>query len=74
MSSISGMSRDQIVLFPEAIDDDISQENSVRFIDAFVEEINLSKQGFKKSIPAKTGRPAYDPRALLKLYILRIQK
>ncbi len=69
MSYISGVSRNQIVLFPEAIDDYISQENSVRFIDAFVEKINLSKQGFKKSNPAKTGRPAYDPRALLKLYL-----
>ncbi len=69
MSYISGVSRDQIVLFPEAMDDYISPENPVRFIDAFVEKINLSKQGFKKSIPAKTGRPAYNPKALLKLYI-----
>jgi len=66
---ISGVSRDQIVLFPEAIDDYITEENPVRFIDAFVEKINLVKQGFTKSIPSKTGRPAYAPKALLKLYI-----
>lgn len=69
MPYISGVSRDQIVLFPEAIDNYITQENPVRFIDAFVEKINLAKSGFKKSIPAKTGRPGYEPKALLKLYL-----
>jgi len=63
------VSRDQIILFPEAIDDYISQENPVRFIDAFVGKINLSRPSFKKSNPDKTGRPAYAPRALLKRYI-----
>ena len=69
MSYIEGINRDQIVLFPEAIDDYITKENPVRFIDAFVDKMDLSELGFTKVRPAKTGRPGYEPKDLLKLYI-----
>ncbi|MGB3941269.1 MAG: hypothetical protein WBK96_07240 [Candidatus Manganitrophaceae bacterium] len=57
------------MLFPEAIDDYITQDNPVRFIDAFVERTNLRELGFIKTEHAKTGRPGYEPKDLLKLYI-----
>ncbi len=69
VSYIAGVSRDQVVLFPEAIDDYITQDNPVRFIDAFVERMNLRELGFIKTEHAKTGRPGYEPKDLLKLYI-----
>lgn len=69
MSYIKGVSREQIVLFPEAIDDYITKDNPVRFIDAFVEKMDLNELGFIKVRPAKTGRPGYEPKDLLKLYI-----
>ncbi len=69
MSYIAGVSRDQVVLFPDAIDDYLTEENPVRFIDAFVEHMGLRKLGFTKAEPAKTGRPGYEPKDLLKLYI-----
>ncbi len=69
VSYIAGVSRDQVVLFPDAIDDYITQDNPVRFIDAFVERMNLRELGFIKTEPAKTGRPGYKPKDLLKLYI-----
>jgi len=69
MSYIEGISRDQNVLFPEAIDDYITKENPVRFIDAFVDKMDLNELGFTKVLPAKTGRPGYEPKDLLKLYI-----
>jgi len=66
---ITGTHRDQTVLFPDAIDKYVEKENPVRFIDAFVDSLNLEKLGFKHSIPADTGRPSYNPSDLLKLYI-----
>jgi transposase len=66
---VTGTHRDQTVLFPNTIDQYVDKENPVRFIDAFVDSLNLEKLGFKHSIPAETGRPSYDPSDLLKLYI-----
>ena len=63
MSYIAGVSRDQVVLFPDVIDDYITEDNSVRFIDAFVERMDLYELGFKRAEPAKTGRPGYPPKA-----------
>jgi transposase len=65
---IEGESRSQATLFPERIDDYIAEENAVRVIDVFVDELDLSGLGFK-TIPAITGRPAYHPAMMLKLYI-----
>jgi transposase len=66
---IKGESRDQSVLFPERFDDWIAEENPVRAVDAFVEELNLRTLGFEAAMPAATGRPAYHPAILLKIYI-----
>jgi transposase len=66
---VNGTHRDQTVLFPNTIDQYVEKENPVRFIDAFVDSLNLEKLGFKHSVPADTGRPSYDPSDILKLYI-----
>ncbi len=69
MHHIDGINRDQLTMFPEALDEYISQDNPVRFIDAFVESLDLSSLGFQRVIPADTGRPPYHPGDLLRLYI-----
>lgn len=69
MSYVEGESREQRILFPEVLDDYISEENMVRFIDAFVDGLDMEELGFDRSAPKETGRPPYDPRDLLKLYI-----
>lgn len=61
--------RTQSTLFPERLDDYISQENPIRIVDAFVEELDLGKIGFERVNPKSTGRPGYHPSTLLKLYI-----
>jgi transposase len=65
---IEGESRTQSTLFPEALDDYITEENTVRVVDVFVDGLNLSALGFKTQA-AETGRPAYHPSTLLKLFI-----
>ena len=69
MDYIQGTPREQSLLFPEVIDDYITEDNPVRFIDAFVDSLDLEDLGFQRSQPALTGRPPYDPGDLLKLYI-----
>lgn len=69
MGYVAGTNREQVVLFPAVIDDYISAENPVRFVEAFVKGLDLSALGFSKAEPEERGRPAYDPRDLLKLYI-----
>jgi transposase len=69
MHHIDGFDRDQITMFPETLDDYISEDNPVRFIDAFVGSLDLSSLGFRRVIPADTGRPPYHPGDLLRLYI-----
>lgn len=69
MSYITGQNRGQITLFPETIDEYISQDNPVQVIDAFIENLDLDKAGFKRAKASKDGRPAYNPKDLLKLYI-----
>ena len=66
---IEGESREQVTLLPECLDDYIGQDNPVRIVDAFVEELDLLSLGFQGADPAVTGRPAYHPGVLLKLYI-----
>ena len=65
---IRGEARIQATLFPELIDDYITEENPVRVIDAFVDNLNLPKLEFK-TVAAKTGRPGYHPSSMLKLFI-----
>ena len=66
---IEGQQRSQSVLFPEQLEDWISEDNPVRAVDAFVEELALAQLGFDGAKPADTGRPAYHPAVLLKIYI-----
>ena len=66
---ISGSDRTQTVMFPPLVDDYVSKNNPVRFIEAFVENLDLSELGFTHSVPKLTGRPSYAPSDLLKLYI-----
>ncbi|WP_232429373.1 transposase [Noviherbaspirillum autotrophicum] len=61
--------RTQSTLLPDRLDDYISEENPVRVVDAFVEELDLATLGFDGVTPARTGRPSYHPAVLLKLYI-----
>ncbi len=69
MGYIIGDDRGQMILFPETLDEYVSESNPVRVIDAFVNKLDLIDVGFKNAIPAREGRPSYDPRYLLKLYI-----
>ncbi len=66
---INGTHRDQTVLFPDRLEDYVEKENPVRFIDAFIDSLNMEKLGFKHSLSNETGRPSYDPADLLKLYV-----
>ena len=61
--------RGQWTLLPECLDDFIDESNPVRVVDAFVDALNLAELGFDGVEPAVTGRPAYHPATLLKLYI-----
>jgi len=65
---IEGTCRTQATLFPDCLDNYISEENDIRVIDAFIDSLDLSNLGFK-TVPAATGRPAYHPSTLLKLFI-----
>src|SRR5271166_2615420 len=69
MAHISGFERDQLLLLPEAVDDYVGSDNPVRFIDAFVDGLDLVEAGFGRVQPKATGRPGYAPGDLLKLYI-----
>lgn len=66
---IEGEARSQITLLPECLDDYIAEDNPVRVVDVFVDELNLHQLGFQGAKPAATGRPSYHPAVLLKLYI-----
>ena len=63
------MERDQLLLLPEAVDDYVGWDNPVRFIDAFVDGLDLAAAGFLRVGAKAMGRPGYAPGDLLKLYI-----
>jgi len=69
MAYIQGHARDQTLLIPAAVDDYVGADNPVRFIEAFVDDLDLSTAGFARSRPKATGRPGYAPGDLLKLYL-----
>src|SRR6516165_2559811 len=69
MTYITGHDRSQQLLLPEAVDDYVGSDNPVRFIDAFVDGLDLAAAGFGRVAPKVTGRPAYSPADLLRLYI-----
>ena len=66
---IKGECRTQITLLPESLDDYVVETNPVRVVDVFVDELDLKQLGFEGVQPAVTGRPAYHPAVLLKIYI-----
>jgi transposase len=66
---VEGEDRSQSTLFPERLDDYIAEDNPVRVIDVFVDELDLKGLGFEGMQPEVTGRPAYHPTSLLKIYI-----
>lgn len=65
---IEGENRYQSTLFPERIDDYVDEDSAARVIDVFVDRLDISGLGFKAE-PAETGRPGYDPRVMLKIFI-----
>jgi len=66
---IEGENRSQSTLFPEILDDYISDDNAVRVVDAFVDKLDLKELGFDRAEPSATGRPGYQPATLLKIYV-----
>jgi transposase len=69
MTHLIGQDRCQTLLLPESLDDYVGPENPVRFIEAFVDGLDLAAAGFGRVRPKETGRPGYAPSDLLKLYI-----
>lgn len=69
MAYIPGSDRTQVVLLPDVLDEYVTADNPVRFLDAFVAQLDLGALGFQRSVPADTGRPGYDPGDLLRLYL-----
>src|SRR5258705_3978946 len=69
MAYIEGEHRSQHTLFPTTVDELMPQDHVCRVIESFVGRMDMAKLGFVRSEPAETGRPGYDPRDLLKLYL-----
>jgi transposase len=65
---IEGNNRYQTTLFPERVDDFVPEDSSVRVVDVFIDRLDISGLGFKAE-PAETGRPGYNPRTMLKIYV-----
>ena len=66
---IEGEDRMQVTLLPECLDDFIGEDNPIRIVDAFVDELDLAELGFEGVNPSDTGRPSYHPAVLLKIYV-----
>src|SRR6201997_1701056 len=66
---VEGQDRSQTTLFPESLDEYIAEDNPVRVVDVYVDELDLKELGFDGAEPEATGRPAYHPATLLKIYI-----
>ena len=69
MNYIAGSDRGEVLLLPEALEDYLGAENPVRFIEAFVAQLDLAKEGFRHAQLHESGRPPYDPGDLLRLYL-----
>ena len=65
---IKGTCRTQATLFPDRLDDYLTEENEIRVIDVFIDNLDLANLGFK-AVPAGTGRPGYHPSTMLKLFV-----
>ena len=66
---VEGEDRRQSFLLPELLDDYVTEDNPVRVVEAFIDELDLGALGFEGVQPASTGRPAYHPSTLLKIYL-----
>ena len=66
---VEGENRQQMILLPDCLDDYVVEDNPVRVIDVFIDELDLAALGFEGMLPATTGRPAYHPATLLKIYL-----
>ncbi len=66
---VEGIPRTQSTLFPERLEDYVDEENPVRAIEAFIDALDLEQLGFHGMNPKVTGRPAYHPATMLKLYV-----
>src|ERR1700758_5551813 len=66
---VEGQDRAQLMLLPECLDDFVGEDNPVRVVDAFIEELDLALLGFAGVVPEATGRPSYHPATLLKIYL-----
>jgi transposase len=66
---IDGEDRRQPALLPHSLEDYVGEENPVRVIEVFIDELDLAAMGFSGMTPAATGRPAYHPSTLLKIYL-----
>jgi len=69
MGYIEGEDRNQIILFPESIDEYVSDNNSIRIIDEYIKQLDLEILGFKRAVNPSLGRPPYHPKDMLKLYL-----
>lgn len=66
---VEGQDRRQVALLPDCVDDYVGEDNPVRAVEAFVEELDLAGLGFAGVVPEATGRPSYHPATLLKIYL-----
>jgi len=69
---VEGEDRRQGALLPHCLDDYVTENNPVRVIEAFIDELDLATLGFDGVVPETTGRPAYHPATLLKIYLYGI--
>ena len=66
---VQGEARTQMSLLPECLDDYVAEDNAVRVVEAFIDALDLHKLGFAGVVPQSTGRPAYHPSVMLKIYV-----
>ena len=71
---IDGEDRMQQALLPHSLEDYVGEENPVRVIEVFIDELDLAALGFSGMTPAATGRPAYHPSTLLKIYLYGVPR
>ena len=66
---VEGEDRRQATLLPDSLEDYVTEDNPVRVVDVFIDELDLEALGFSGVVPEETGRPAYHPATLLKIYL-----
>src|SRR5580693_9707364 len=71
---IEGEDRRQATLLPDSLEDYVTEDNPVRVVDVFIDELDQEALGFSSVVPEVTGRPAYHPATLLKIYLVRVSQ